>query len=326
MMYIENMNDICTNGFGIRAVSRLTGLSPHLLRAWERRYGIVTPHRTASGRRIYSSDDVERLRQVKAALDAGFSIGEVARTAPHALGRFLEAGRGQDQADEPPMKAEGDAGSRAFLERVVAAVRIFDERELKLAMSQALIMLGPGPFARDFAVPLLHTLGQRWRSGEFHAAQEHLASELLHYHLMRALLSATYDDDAPVAVAGTLRRQRHQLGALVAAVVAASLGWRVRFLGADLPPEEIAWAAGATAARAVLLSIVYPPDDPDMAGELHTLAQALSPGVAIVVGGRHASAYADVLAQLGMLHVPELDRLGDVLDALRRSVPADRAG
>jgi methylmalonyl-CoA mutase cobalamin-binding subunit len=132
-------------------------------------------------------------------------------------------------------------------------------------------------------------------------------------------------DQAPVLAVATPTGQLHELGALLVAAAAANLGWRVTYLGASLPAPEIAGAARQSRARAVALSLVYPEDDPALAGELTALREALPAEIALVVGGRAMPAYRAVLRQLGAVLIEDLAQLGTVLDGLRRS-PKKQAG
>ena len=135
-----------------------------------------------------------------------------------------------------------------------------------------------------------------------------------------AQLTAAYrvGEQAPVLVVATPLGQRHELGALMAALSAAAEGWKVVYLGADLPAEEIAYAALETRAVAVALSIVYPPDDPRVLDELRRLRRALSDDMALFVGGNGASGYKTVLAEIGAKSSTDLYAFRGWLDQLRK--------
>ena len=113
----------------------------------------------------------------------------------------------------------------------------------------------------------------------------------------------------------------HELGALLAAAMAANLGWHVTYLGASLPAPEIAGAAKQNRARAVALSLVYPTDDPRMDGELTRLRELLPPEVALICGGSAIAGYRSVLDRIGARPIADLGQLSGVLDGLRTAVP-----
>jgi len=147
-------------------------------------------------------------------------------------------------------------------------------------------------------------------------AHEHLASASVRNFLGSMRASDMIPETAPAILITTPAGQLHEIGALLAATVAASEGWRVTYLGPNLPAEEIAGAALQEQARAVGLSIVYPGDDPHLAGELVKLRRALGPEVAILVGGRAASGYRDVLERIAAAHVETLADLPEQLNRL----------
>jgi methylmalonyl-CoA mutase cobalamin-binding subunit len=118
-------------------------------------------------------------------------------------------------------------------------------------------------------------------------------------------------------VATTPARQRHELGALLAAATAAGEGWQVTYLGPDLPPEEIAAAALQKRARAVALSITYPPDDPMLVDDLRRLRRLLGPHILLITGGRACPAYSAALQEIGALRLEDLASLRRELQALR---------
>jgi methylmalonyl-CoA mutase cobalamin-binding subunit len=122
---------------------------------------------------------------------------------------------------------------------------------------------------------------------------------------------------APHVVVTTPARQRHELGALLAAATAAGEGWQVTYLGPDLPPEEIAAAALQKGARAVALSITYPPDDPMLIDDLRRLRRLLGPRTALLVGGRACPAYSPILQEIGGVVVEDLAGLREALHSLR---------
>jgi methylmalonyl-CoA mutase cobalamin-binding subunit len=126
---------------------------------------------------------------------------------------------------------------------------------------------------------------------------------------------------APHVVVTTPARQRHELGALLAAATAAGEGWQVTYLGPDLPPEEIAAAAVQKGARAVALSLTYPPDDPILVDDLRRLRRLLGPRTALIVGGRACAAYNAVLQEIGCVRVEDLAGLRDELQILRSVAP-----
>jgi len=163
----------------------------------------------------------------------------------------------------------------------------------------------------------MERIGDLWQEGTLRPVHEHLASSIVRSFLGGFRGAYQIPRGAPVIVLTTPVRQRHELGALMAASSAAAAGWEALYLGPDLPVEEIAAGAHQSGARVVGLSLSYPPDDPALAGELARLRRLLPPATRILVGGRAAAAYAAVLDDLGIRRLDSLGSLPEALENLR---------
>ncbi len=288
----------------IRVVADRTGLSLDVLRVWERRYAVVAPGRADDGQRLYSDADVDRLRLLRRATDAGRSIGRVAKLPTDELAELVredDAARG-GAAAPPPTSRE----ARGHLDRAVAAVREMDPAGLEAGLRRAVVALSAADFVDGVAAPLLDAIGEEWRKGRIGVAHEHAASAVLRRVLGFMTEAAEVPGSAPGMVVATPAGQVHEFGALLAAASATAEGWRVTYLGADLPAEEIAAAVRQRGASRVALSLVYPADDPGIPGELRRLRDALPPGVAVVVGGGAAERHRASLEEIGAAYVPSL--------------------
>jgi DNA-binding transcriptional MerR regulator/methylmalonyl-CoA mutase cobalamin-binding subunit len=288
----------------IRVVADRTGLSLDVLRVWERRYSVVAPGRADDGQRLYSDADVDRLRLLRRATDAGRSIGRVAKLPTDELAELVredDAARGVAAA---PPAASREA--RGHLDRAVAAVREMDPAGLEAGLRRAVVALSAADFLDGVAAPLLGAIGEGWRAGRIGVAHEHAASAVLRRVLGFMTEAAEVPGSAPGMVVATPAGQAHEFGALLAAASATAEGWRVTYLGADLPAEEIASAVRQRGASRVALSLVYPADDPGLPGELRRLRDALPAGVAVVVGGGAAERHRAVLDEIGAACVPRL--------------------
>lgn len=306
----------------IRVVADRTGLTFETLRAWERRYGVVVPGRTDGGQRLYSDADVERLRLLRRATQGGRSISQVATLSGEELVALVrEDGRaGAGQLTLPPTAPD----ATSHLVETVAATRAMDAAALEAALGRGVVVLGLHAFVDGVVAPLLRHLGDGWRAGELSVAHEHLASAVVRRVLGSLLSAAAPPATAPVLVCATPAGQVHEFGALLTAVTASGAGWRVLYLGADLPAADIALAVRHAGADTVALSIVHPAADPQLQGELRRLRHLLGDGVRLLVGGGAAPSLAGVLASLGATRVDTLAELRAVLAApgLAESGPA----
>lgn len=291
----------------IEAVSRKTGLSQDVIRIWERRYCAVEPLRTPTNRRLYSDQDIHKLRLLASATRSGYPIGQVAHLSPAEL----------EALDNTAYHSPRPPGPDDPVQRALEAAQTWDSAQLQRVLETAAAELTTPRLLNELVVPLLERVGEGWRRGNVSISTEHLITACLRSLLGQQVQSRHHPRGAPVVVVATPAGQQHELGALMAALTASEEGWSVVYLGPDLPAQEIARAAAQVRARAVALSLVYPPDDPQLAGELRRLRQLLENGVAILVGGRSARGYLKSNLS-GIRWAESLDDLRHELDACRR--------
>jgi DNA-binding transcriptional MerR regulator/methylmalonyl-CoA mutase cobalamin-binding subunit len=276
----------------VRVVSQRTGLSPHVLRVWERRYQAVTPARSEGSQRLYSDADVERLTLLHRASAGSRNVSQLVPLTNAQLRQLIsddEAGRSRQAS---PPAAEVAEAEQAVTEAMVA-VEALDGERLDGILRRALLRHGVAVTTEQVIVPLLTLIGERWHAGTLPPAHEHLATGIIQHALTRVVHdSAAGPLSRPRILVATPAGQRHELGAMLVAATAAPLGWNVLYLGQDLPVRDIARAAELGMARVVALSLVYPANDKQLAAELTWLATALAPQVTLVFGGAAAQWYA----------------------------------
>ena len=298
----------------IQTATARTGLSAHVIRVWERRYGAVTPERDGSDRRLYSEAEIDRLALLRDVTRAGHSIGTIAKLEAAQLEELLAKSRHARSAE---VSRAVDAGTE-FRASCLDAIRRLDASALEQALARALITVGHQGLLQVVVAPLAEQVGELWREGSITAAHEHFFTASAKVFLGQ--LSKQYAPGAatPDLVVSTPAGQLHELGAFMAGVAATHLGWRVTYLGTGLPAAEIAGAALQNNAAAVALSIIYPEDDPNLPGELLNLRRYLAPATRIMVGGRAAPAYSETLMRIGAIVVGSLTECCDALDRARK--------
>ena len=296
--------------YAMRAVAKLTGLNPDTIRAWERRYGAIAPGRTEGSHRLYSEADVERLRLLRQATEAGHGIGRVANLPDDEL-RGLASPPG-------PADAGPAVGSEALgvPDRVLAFIERYDHQGADRELARVAALLTPRQVVLDVAWPLLREVGDRWCAGRLSVGQEHMASGLLRSLLGTLLRLADPPAGHPTMVLGTLSGERHELGVLMVALLAASRGIPVVFLGPDTPVAELATAARRTRAAVVGVSLVRVDDAAATVAALHELAAQLGPGTALWIGGRDAGGLPPADLPPAARRVLTLAELDAALDAL----------
>lgn len=298
--------------YPVRIVLRRTGLTAELLRAWERRYDVVTPGRTQGGQRLYSEADVERLLLLKRATLYGHSIGRIAQLTNEEIAGLLET---VPQSTVPSPSAPSSDDAAAVRLRCLEALGWMDGGTLDALLRQAAVRMGPVNFAEKLVVPFVREIGDLWHQGKLRIVQEHLATATIR-HVMSNLLAFTVTaPSAPVFIAATTSGQHHEIGALLAAAIAAGEGWRAVYLGPDLPGEEIAVAAERLRARAIGISIVYPAEDATIEPDLRAMSEALGTRTPIYVGGEGARHFRSFIERL---HLRAVDSLGELRTELSR--------
>lgn len=304
----------------IGVVSARTGLPQDLIRAWERRYQAVVPERADSGRRLYSDQDIERLKLLKRAVAAGRRISDVANLSlkelegliaeDHAEGVDVYERRRRERSGRP------DETAGAILDESLEALDAFDRERLEKALADATVNLSAPHMREKVIVPLLHAIGERWREGSLRIVQEHMATAIVRSFVDTARTERPAS--APRLIVTTPAGQHHELGALMAASAAGEVGWNVIYLGANTPAEEIAAGVRQTGADAVALSIAYRDDDHGVQEEIRKLREFLDPEIPIFVGGRAIASLGPALEAEGVHFVPDLTDFQDKLSTIDR--------
>ena len=325
----------------IKTVAWQTGLSPHVIRAWEKRYQTVQPTRSEGKQRLYSTADIERLTVLRQATEAGFSIGTIASLPTESVQALLTKAVGTqrvvDSAEtgqtdlvkiglplsfvDPGMEEIG-----GFLDGAFEAVLRTDAERLEGLLERASVSLGQMRLLSDLVVPLVERIGEGWIKGQVKVAQEHVATAVLRTFLGHIARPIALHPRAPVLVVTTPSGQHHELGAIIVAAAATGIGWRVVYGGACLPAEEIASMAIEQRACAVGLSVVHPTDDPALSLELQLLRRLLPPSTPILVGGRASAAYQAEIDAVGAMRVGSLESLRQLLNQLRGETAGIVAG
>ena len=290
-------------GVSIKSAAQLTGLSVHLIRAWEKRYAAVAPGRSETRRRLYSREEIARLELLRRATEAGHTIGCVVKLTDEQLRRLVV---GAEVSNITPFPGSGLDAAQPFstdeaLEAAYDAVAHLRSDELQQVLHRALVACGRGIMTQRLLVPLIHRIGDAWERGELRIAHEHVASAVIRTFLGNFVRQHSDTPCAPMLLVTTPAGQQHELGAMLAAAAASDIGWRVTYLGPNLPPEEIAGAFRQNSAHAVALSIVYPGDDTSLPAQLRQLRSFLPPGTPIYAGGRAAPQYAQAFAECGVV-------------------------
>ncbi len=267
--------------YRVGMVAKMTGLSTHTLRMWEKRYAAVVPHRTDAGGRLYTDADVERLRLLHRLVREGHAIGGIAKLANPELRQM--AAIAPSVANEPVSQHLPELRAR-----VMGAIEKLRVEEAEQLLSRAALGTEPGEFLETVVAPILIEVGDRWERGDLRIAHEHACSTVMRGLLFSLMRLYPSNDARRRAVVATPAHEDHELGALMVSMLAAMHGWSVLYLGPNLPAEEIAYAVRDTGAELLLLSVTNL--EPEKArSEVAAIEAALPKRVRFLVGGRAAA-------------------------------------
>ena len=274
----------------IGELARRTGTSPELLRAWERRYGLLRPARSQGGFRLYTAADEARIRRMQDHLARGLAAAEAARLAVDAEAD-AEPGAGTVHGS-----GAGATASRPQLQAAAAelaqALDGFQEEQAHAALDRLLAAYRIETILRDLLIPYLHDLGERWARGEVSVAQEHFASNLLRGRLL-GLARGWGQGRGPVAVLACPPGEQHDLGLLAFGITLFRRGWRIVYLGPDTPIATLREAAAGVRPSLLVLAGTVP--EPFAA---HAAAMAdLAAQTTVAIAG--AGATAELAARTG---------------------------
>ena len=270
----------------IGELSRRLGVSDHVLRAWESRYGLLQPVRSAGGFRLYSEADQSRVRRMQAHLARGLSAAEAARAV---LGEDNGAGHGRAAGPDRDVSAASELPGA-----LRQALDAFDEPAAQAALDRLVSDLSVTTVLRDVVLPYLTELGERWESGTASVAQEHFATNVIRGRLA-GLARGWGNGHGPRAVLACPPGELHDLALMVFGIALNRNGWRIDYLGMNTPVEELTRTVDARHPDLVVLAATLPENLEPHAAQLTALARraplalagaGATPEIAAAVGAR----------------------------------------
>ena len=289
--------------YPIRAVSRLTGVSPDNIRAWERRYGAVVPQRVKGGR-LFSEADLTRLRLLKRAVDHGHSIGQIARLSNDMLEK-LPIKKG----DILPQNEQTTSPRDQEIKTVFRLLQGYEVLEAERSLNRLASFLSPHQLIHEAVIPLMQMVGDSWRDKSLTIAQEHIASSILRSMLGTLIRLYGREDTPRKLMFATPSGELHEFGILSAAMLAAAGGLGTLYVGPDLPAEELAEATRKTQVAAVVLGVAIEADKVDFLKDyLARVQESLPNRVELMVGGKLEEEMQAFMNERGIVHFGNLQQ------------------
>jgi len=301
------------DNFPIRVLAEKTGVAPTTLRAWERRYGLLKPERTPKGHRLYSVKDVEVVSRIVKLLNDNFTISKAINE--------IKLEDIQEQAEHldslgPPQSAEH---WEVFQERFLGAIERFDENKLDAIYNEALSLYPIDLVSSQILRPLLSQLGLRWKQREAGIAEEHFFTSYLRNKVGARVHHASGKSKGSRLLLACVPGEYHELGSLLFGLSAMTRGYRLLFLGADLPLDQVRVVTETTDIDGVVLSAVSVNIRGQFARDLSQLADELS--CPLMLGGSAPESHMDSVNEKILF-------LGDdyrkALETLEQQLPAYR--
>ncbi|MDT3778062.1 MerR family transcriptional regulator [Nitrospira sp. MA-1] len=295
--------------YRIHRFSKLTGLSPHVIRAWERRYGLVNPVRGDNRYRLYTDDDVVLFRYLKSQIDQGLSIGELSVQGREHLQEQAQRVFVETHREPPPSERLVTDLSQALEEND----RVGFERKL----NGALAVIPFEEALHRFLLPLQERVGQLWHDGKLGVGQEHYASNQVKQKIFSALNHFQTSDVGPVVVIACPTNEWHEVAAMTAAYVCRARGCRVHYLGANLPIPELAAYCDRNRPTCVLLSVTMMESSEEALALAQEIAGTIVPLTPVGLGGQAIQAHAEAFLQENIIVFQDLKALDRFVVSLK---------
>ncbi|MBM4375849.1 MAG: MerR family transcriptional regulator [Deltaproteobacteria bacterium] len=271
-------------GYRIKTVSELTGIPKNTLIAWERRYGLVEPDRHGNRYRSYSDSDVALLKRIKRLLEEGYKISEA-----------VDLVRDPSRQPEAARVANANSAAQDSIERargeLFPALLEFDAQRADHVLQR----YGTLPYARlieELYYPMLRDVGEGWTRGTVSIAQEHFVTAFCRERFLAMLMQVGgARGTGPHAVCTTFPGDLHELGVLGVSVLLALSGWRITYLGPNLPASELQKTGRTLKPDWVCTSLVIPTPPREIEAYLEMVREALPKRTWLVLGGAGARGY-----------------------------------
>jgi DNA-binding transcriptional MerR regulator/methylmalonyl-CoA mutase cobalamin-binding subunit len=278
--------------YRIHIAAELSGVSVELIRAWERRYGVLRPERTPSGYRAYTDRDIAILKRLKQLTDEGVSISDAAKLLPRIQADLSLA----PAAVLPEVAPSAVEGWRAA---VLAAAEAYEQTRVSAIIDEVLAALPPLKAFEDVFAPVQREVGERWHAGRFTVAQEHLVSQVVRARLVGLLHASPENVGRRHAVLACFPDEEHEIGLLGAALRLRHAGVRVTLLGQRVPAVDLGRAVGALKPHLVGLSAVTNRGAAMFEDMLARIMEGIPKGTPVWVGGPVPQAHRDICERVG---------------------------
>ena len=275
--------------FPIRTVSEITGVNSITLRAWERRYGLLVPHRTPKGHRLYTQEDIDLIHQTVELLNKGISISQV---KSHLLPKHVI------KKSQQAKKVEDISNVWAqYQQRILNAIVRFDTRALMATYNEVLAIYPLDIVTTHLILPISRKLGDRWANQDGTIAEEHFFTQFLRNKIGARFHHQSFRQQGPKIIAACFPDEQHEIGLLIFCLAGSEHGYDIVTLGCDLPLTELQRVVMQTDADAIVLSATYKLSQTILKSELPELVKSVE--IPVFIGGNASVTNCDEIKNAG---------------------------
>ena len=271
--------------YRMKAVSRLTGMRPELLRMWEKRYPLFKPHRAGNRYREFDDEDVQLLLYIRQQIDQGRAIGELAAEGREALLRQMA----------PEHTSQTRHVYTDLIDEFMGYIQRLDKARMEARLAECMAHYTFATMLNGVFVSLLHQVGELWAAQQLCIASERFATITLKQRLLSMLQATAPGTGTPVLLCACPAGESHELGLLTLAYTMQQHGWQVCYLGPDLPLRELHWSCQQVQPDLVALSFTYVEDASVCLAAVQEIDASLAPSYPTVVGGQAIARYQHLL-------------------------------
>lgn len=309
------LGDSHTPTHSIKIVCQRTGLTAHAIRVWERRYGLVCCDRTSTNRRLYSDQEIEKLKLLKLLTDAGHRIGNICNLSLENLS-ILQLQENKKKQSQPT----DHQCPEACLELCYQEITQMNVAGLVGKLEEARTRYGNRNTLLRVLTPLVHEVESKTRRGYLRCTHEYMVVNAVRDFIAIDARNRVKNRKRPEIVICNPIGEHREIGANIATALSRDLGWNATYLGRNLPSEEIVYCAKIRKAWAVGVGLTHPENEETLLSDLKKLRETLPPHVRILLGGPAASSYYNKLNDSSLYWVENLKQLETIFAEIESQI------
>ncbi len=309
--------------FNIHIASQLSGVAAATIRAWEKRYNVLTPQRADNGHRLYSESDIEKLSILQQLTQQGLSIGKIAALSNDELKAMLK----KNELTSIDLFSANDkdiVDMDAVRSGILMALSAYKLDIISYELEKVKKTLSPRDFALEIIVPLFREIGIRSYDQRISIAQEHTLSAIVQFHMGQMIAKHYVRQQLRpgLILLAAPEGELHEIGLMAACLLCIEYNVQFLFLGKDMPADAMAEAINQLRPTSVLFGVTKGHEITEqltLQDYLKRIKSLLTVNVPVVVGGNIKPWVATEIKTFGVSHLPTLESLDQYLSTYSQS-------